>query len=141
MTERDDFILETAETDVFASFEGDIPTVAGRSSPRRLVRRYLPAAIAFIAVLLVWEGLTRLLGVESFVLSKPSEILTSFIDTFGTIWGAGMRTLYEAAAGFVIGTSLAIVTSLAAARWVTEVSGPMNSAARERSAAISAQSI
>ena len=118
MTERDDFILETAETDVFASFEGDIPTVTGRSSPRRLVRRYLPAAIAFIAVLLVWEGLTRLLGVESFVLSKPSEILTSFIDTFGTIWGAGMRTLYEAAAGFVIGTSLAIVTSLAAARWV-----------------------
>jgi NitT/TauT family transport system permease protein len=118
VTERDDLILETAETDVFAAFEGDVPASVRRSSPRRLIRRYLPAAIAFMTVLFVWEGLTRLFGVESFVLSKPSEILTAFTETFGTIWGAGMKTLGEAAGGFVIGTSLAIVTSLAAARWV-----------------------
>lgn len=118
MTERDDLIRETSETDVFASFEGDLPTTGRRSSPGRLLRRYLPAFIAFLTVILVWEGLTRLLGVESFVLSKPSEILTSFTETFTTIWGAGMRTLFEAATGFVIGTSLAVATSLAAARWV-----------------------
>jgi NitT/TauT family transport system permease protein len=118
VTERDDLIFETAETDVFAAFEGDVPASVRRSSPRRLIRRYLPAAIAFVTVLLVWEGLTRLFGVESFVLSKPSEILTAFTETFGTIWGAGMKTLAEAAGGFVIGTSLAIATSLAAARWV-----------------------
>ena len=118
MTERDDQIQETAITDVFASFEGDVPASGRRSSPARLVRRYLPAVFAFLAVLLVWEGLTRLFGVESFVLSKPSEILNSFSETSGLIWGAGMRTLFEAAGGFVIGTSLAVATSLAAAHWV-----------------------
>ena len=123
MTERDDLnrdnsIWETADTDVFASFEGDMPASGRRSSPARLVRRYLPAVFAFLAVILVWEGLTRLFGVESFVLSKPSEILNSFSETFGVIWGAGMRTLFEAAGGFVIGTSLAVATSLAAAHWV-----------------------
>ena len=118
MTERDEVIRETSTTDVFAAFEGDLPAAERRSSPRRLVRRYLPAVVAFIAVLLVWEGLTRLLGVESFVLSKPSEILTSFSETFGIIWGAGMRTLFEAAGGFVIGTTLAVITSLAAAHWL-----------------------
>ncbi len=118
MTERDEVIRETSTTDVFAAFEGDLPAAEKRSSPRRLVRRYLPAVFAFIAVLLVWEGLTRLLGVESFVLSKPSEILASFSETFGVIWGAGMRTLFEAAGGFVIGTTLAVITSLAAAHWL-----------------------
>jgi NitT/TauT family transport system permease protein len=118
VTERDDLIQETSTTDVFASFEGDIPAGGGRLSPSSLVRRYLPAVIAFVAVLLVWEGLTRLFGVESFVLSKPSEILDSFTETFFLIWGAGVRTLFEAAGGFVIGTSLAVATSLAAAHWV-----------------------
>lgn len=90
-----------------------------RSLPtmRRLGRRYLPAVLAFLAVVLLWEGLTRLFRVESFILSKPSEILASFVETGGTIWAAGMRTLVEAAGGFVIGTTLAVVTSLAAARW------------------------
>ena len=123
MTERDDLnrddsIRETSTTDVFASFEGDVPASGRRTSPARLVRRYLPAVFAFLGVLLLWEGLTRLFGVESFVLSKPSEILTSFSETFGVIWGAGMRTLFEAAGGFVLGTSLAVATSLAAAHWV-----------------------
>lgn len=118
MTERDEVIQETPTTDVFAAFEGDLPAGERGSSPRRLARRYLPALAAFLLVLMSWEGLTRLFGVESFVLSKPSEILASFVETFGTIWGAGMRTLFEAVGGFVIGTSLAVVTSLAAARWV-----------------------
>jgi NitT/TauT family transport system permease protein len=115
---RDDSIWESAETDVFASFEGDLPAVARRTTLGRLLRRYLPAAIAFLTVLLVWEGLTRLFGVESFVLSKPSEILASFTETFVVIWGAGLRTLIEAAGGFLIGVTLAVLTSLAAARWV-----------------------
>jgi len=91
----------------------------GRSLPavRRLSRRYLPAVLAFLAVVLLWEGMTRVFRVESFILSKPSEILASFVETGGTIWAAGMRTLFEAAGGFVIGTTLAVVTSLAAARW------------------------
>jgi NitT/TauT family transport system permease protein len=117
MTERDEVIRETSTTDVFASFESVLPAAPGRS-PRRLVARYLPAAVAFLVVILLWEGLTRLLGVETFVLPKPSEVMTSFVETASTIWGAGYRTLTEALGGFVIGVSLAVLTSLAAARWV-----------------------
>ena len=89
-----------------------------KATSRRVPRRSSPPTAdpplsargrRFLAVLVVWEGLTRLFGVESFVLSKPSEILNSFRD-FRVIWGAGMRTLFEAAGGFVIGTSLAVAT-------------------------------
>ena len=83
------WIRETVTTDVFASFEGDIPASGRRSSPARLARLHRPAVFAFLGGLLVWEGLTRLFGVESFVLSKPSEILTSFSETFGVIWRSG----------------------------------------------------
>jgi NitT/TauT family transport system permease protein len=117
VTERDDLIRETAATDVFAAFEGDIPAERRRRSLRGLVAQYLPAVIAFIMVILAWEGLTRALNVETFVLPKPSEVMTSFFNTAGVIWAAGYRTLLEALGGFVIGVALAVLTSLAAARW------------------------
>ena len=81
-------------------------------------RHYLPAAVAFVAMLAVWEGLLRLFNVESFVLAKPSEIATAFVENFSVIWGAGLRTLVEAVGGLVIGVTVGVVAALAAARWV-----------------------
>jgi NitT/TauT family transport system permease protein len=118
MTERDDVIRETSTTDVFAAFEGDLPAGGSRRSLRGVVSQYVPAVAAFLVVILLWEALTRVFNVETFVLPKPSEVMTSFIDTSSVIWGAGFRTLTEALGGFVIGVSLAVATSLAAARWV-----------------------
>ncbi len=117
MTERDEVIQESAVTDVFAAFEEDFPARRGAFSPGRFLRRYLPALLSFIAVIAVWEGLTRLFGVEAFVLPKPSEVIASFFETAPVIWSAGLRTLIEALGGFAIGVTLAVVTSLAAARW------------------------
>lgn len=119
MTERDPIIGESRETSMLSAFEGDLPVgTKGPSAIRRFSGRYLPAVASFVTVIIIWEGFTRLFGVESFVLAKPSEIMTSFIETSSTIWGAGMNTLVEAVGGFIIGTTLAIATSLAAARWV-----------------------
>jgi NitT/TauT family transport system permease protein len=95
MTERDDVIRKTPPMAI----------------------QYLPAVVAFFVVILLWEGLTRLLNVETFLLPKPSEVMTSFFETASVIWGAGLRTLIEALGGFVIGVTLAVLTSLAAARW------------------------
>jgi len=78
----------------------------------------MPAILAFFAVIIAWEALTRIFGVQSFILPKPSEIMTSFFETSSTIWGVGLNTLIEAASGFLLGTTLAVATSLAAARWV-----------------------
>jgi NitT/TauT family transport system permease protein len=118
VTERDDLIHETSATDVFGAFDEDVPMQRRGATLGRTMAEYLPAVVAFILVVLAWEGLTRLLNVETFVLPKPSEVLTSFVETSGVIWGAGLRTLFEAAGGFVIGVGLAIITSLAAARWL-----------------------
>jgi NitT/TauT family transport system permease protein len=119
MTERDDIIHETHETSVVTAFEGDVPGGAREPSAiRRFSGRYTPAVIAFLTVVIVWEGLTRLFSVQSFILPKPSEIMTSFFETSSTIWGVGLNTLIEAASGFLLGVTLAVATSLAAARWV-----------------------
>lgn len=119
MTDRDQTIRETEETDVFAAFEGDFPGEPDAGwSPKKYISKYAPAAAAFIVVLLLWEVVTRAFHVESFVLPKPSEIATSFIDTWGTVWSVGFRTLWEALGGFLIGVTLAVITSFAAARWL-----------------------
>jgi NitT/TauT family transport system permease protein len=119
MTERDDIIGESHETDVLSAFEGDVP-VGGRTPAaiREFGGKYLPALFSFLVVILLWEGLTRLFGIETFVLPKPSEIITSLIDTWDVVWAAGFKTLSEALGGFVIGVSAALLTSFAAARWV-----------------------
>ncbi len=118
MTDRDDIIQESAATDVFAAFEDGVPSQSMGASIRRGLGEYMPAFVSFVLVVLAWEGLTRLLHVETFVLPKPSEVISSFVETAGVIWSAGFRTLFEAAGGFLIGVTLAIVTSLAAARWI-----------------------
>lgn len=119
MTERDRIIRESHETDVLSAFEGDVP-VGGRTPAaiREFGGKYLPALVSFLVVILFWEGLTRLFGIETFVLPKPSEIISSFIETWDVVWSAGFKTLFEAVGGFGIGVSAALVTSLAAARWV-----------------------
>lgn len=119
MTERDEVIAETSETDLITAFEGDLPFATKRPSAiRKYGGRYLPAVIAAVAVLVVWEGVVGIFGIQSFILARPTEILASFVETAPTIWSAGGKTLIEALGGFLIGTTLAVATSLAAARWV-----------------------
>lgn len=116
MTGQDRF-LDDKETEVLAEFETDLPFVPRRTPAAQLIRRHFPALLAFLVVIALWEGLTRLARVETFLLPKPSEVLGSFVSTANVIWGAGFRTLIEAVGGFVIGVTLAVATSLAAARW------------------------
>ena len=118
MTERDDLIRESHETSVVTSFEGWAGVRTGQSASRRFGAGTDPRFWRSLPSSLVWEGLTRLFNVQSFILPKPSEIMTSFFETFSTIWGVGFNTLIEAVSGFLLGTVLAVATSLAAARWV-----------------------
>ena len=57
--------------------------------------------LAGVGILVVWEGLLRLIDPDGFVLPPPTEILGSFFDEFSLIWD-GARTT-----GFVIVTGLA----------------------------------
>lgn len=116
MTGRD---RESHDVDLLAAFEGDLP--AGTVTPSALrvqLRRHFPAVVSFFLVLGIWEFLVRVLSVETFILPKPSEIWSAFVDQFGTIWSAGWTTLKEALGGFAIGVTLGLLSALATARWV-----------------------
>ena len=71
--------------------------------------------LAGVGILVVWEGLLRLIDPDGFVLPPPTEILGSFFDEFSLIWD-GARTT-----GFIIVTGLAagLVVGVVAALLVT----------------------
>ena len=81
------------------------------------LRVYTPAVIVFLGIIAFWEGATRVLDVETFILPKPSEIMDSFFDTFDVIWTAGYHTLQETLGGFVAGTILGVLAAFATVRW------------------------
>lgn len=125
-TERDVDIQETHESDVLTAFEGDVP--AGTRTPsalRHRLRTAGPAVAAFFMVIALWEGLTRLFNVETFVLARPSLIIERFFATFDVIWAAGMNTLLEAVVGLVLGTTLGVAVAFATVRWVPVRDGLM----------------
>jgi NitT/TauT family transport system permease protein len=124
--ERDLDLLETHETDPLTAFEGDVP--AGTVTPsalRRRLEQYLPAVALFVLVLALWEVLTRVLNVESFLLPKPSEIADRLIANFEIIREAALNTLFEAIGGFVAGTLLGIAVAFATVRWTAAREGLM----------------
>lgn len=81
------------------------------------VREYTPAAVTFVLAVGLWEALTRLLGIESFILPKPSEIIAVFVRKSDVIWSVTANTFIEAIVGFTVGTTLAVLAALATARW------------------------
>jgi NitT/TauT family transport system permease protein len=114
----------THDPDVFSAFEGIVPGEERSTSSGRLAAAW-PAVLAFLAVLVVWEGLTRALSVQQFILPKPSEIVRSFFATSGVIWGAGLRTLQEAIGGLFVGVVSGVAMALVTTRWIGLRSGLM----------------
>jgi NitT/TauT family transport system permease protein len=87
---------------------------------RRVGRRavdWLPAAAVLLLGIALWEGLTRGLDVQRFLLPPLSEILQRTWDDRTTIWSAGLFTFKEALGGFAIGCGAGIAAALVLARW------------------------
>lgn len=128
--DRDLDISETHGTDVLSAFEGDFDEITGAGGLFPItfmarVRRGAPAIVAFVAVIVVWEVLTRALQVQSFVLPRPSRIIERFWVTREVIWANGLNTLVEAVGGFVVGTTLGVGVAFATVRWVPVREGLM----------------
>jgi NitT/TauT family transport system permease protein len=83
----------------------------------RRLRRFLPAALAFLLVLVAWEAVVTVFRIERFLLPQPSVIGRTFLAELTVVWPAGWFTMKEALGGFAIGSGLAIVAALATARW------------------------
>ncbi|HXY17351.1 MAG TPA: ABC transporter permease [Gaiellaceae bacterium] len=91
------------------------PGATGRVLPR--LRSWLPALVVFLFVLGLWQGLTTAFHVSTFLLPKPTEIVSSLWDNKGALWHDGVYTFEEALGGFALGSSLGILTALVLARW------------------------
>jgi NitT/TauT family transport system permease protein len=78
---------------------------------------WIPAVAVFVLGIVAWEGLTRGLGVEEFLLPPLSDILNTLREQWSLIWHAGWFTFKEALGGFLIGSAAAILVALVLARW------------------------
>lgn len=84
------------------------------------VRRYGPAAVILVGVLVAWEALVQVSGVEGFILPAPSAIWTALAENWTTgyaILPAAQVTFFEAMGGLVIGTLLGVATAFVVSRF------------------------
>lgn len=96
-----------------------------RLSLRGRLKAWGPAAIAFVAVIAIWEGAIRVFDVQAFILPAPSVIVRRFFETADVVWSAGFNTLIEAVGGLVLGTILAVLVAAMTVRWVPVREGLM----------------
>ncbi len=94
-----------------------------RSAWARRLRYYLPAVAVFAGGIIGWEIVVTALGLQGFVLPRPSAIVAALIENlnsprFGLLPSA-RATLIEALGGLAIGTATGVIVALATARWGT----------------------
>ena len=78
---------------------------------------WLPAVAVFVLGLLLWEGLVRGLDVQRFLLPAPSAILDTLWERRDELRAAGIYTFTEALGGFVIGSTLGVLSAIVLARF------------------------
>ena len=67
-----------------------------------------------LALLVLWQGLVRGLGVSPVILPAPTDIATRFVAETGTLWGDFRQTVLKGAlSGFLIGCAAAFATAVA----------------------------
>jgi NitT/TauT family transport system permease protein len=78
---------------------------------------WIPAAAVLVLGILLWEGLVRALDVQRFLLPAPSAILDTLWQERDLLWSAGIYTFSEALGGFVIGSTLGVISAIVLARF------------------------
>ncbi len=80
-------------------------------------RYYLPTVAVAVGVLLIWETVVRLFGIQQFLLPKPSSIITSLFEEWSIISPRIWFTTRGALGGFLIGSGSGILMALVTARF------------------------
>jgi NitT/TauT family transport system permease protein len=83
------------------------------------VRDWLPAIVLFGVVLVAWEVTLLVLGVQSFLIPRPSVIADSMGAEWGTLAKGLLYTGTEAVLGLIVGVVLGTLAGLATARWAS----------------------
>ena len=83
------------------------------------VRYYAPAIVVCVAGLALWEFAVGALGLQKFILPKPSAIATALIERAGTLLPSARTTFVEAVGGLAIGTLAGTLVAFATSRFAT----------------------
>ena len=75
--------------------------------------RFVAPVVALVGMLLVWEAVVRLGGVDAFLLPAPSRILGVLMGQPGFYAANAWRTLQETAIGFAVALSAGFACALA----------------------------
>jgi NitT/TauT family transport system permease protein len=82
------------------------------------VRDLLPIVAVAVVVLVSWEVVLSALGVQQFLLPRPSVIAVALVTEWGTLLEGLRYTAIEAIGGLAIGSAVALAVAFATARWV-----------------------
>lgn len=93
------------------------PRASATAAWAAAVRRAVPTIAVFVLVLLVWEFGLALLGVQQFLLPRPSVIVRALFDQWPDLSQGTIYTASEAVGGLVIGSVIGIAAAFATARW------------------------
>ena len=79
---------------------------------RRLWRNRLPALGTAVSLLLLWQFIVSGFGVPTYIAPSPVQVVGVFLEKGDILWINFLPTLFEAAAGFVLGNSVAILLAI-----------------------------
>ena len=80
--------------------------------------RLVPSFLLFVAVLVIWEAVSRGLKLPEFVLPAPTSILKVLIERQGALGFAAYVTAKEVLYGFVLSAVVGALVALVIARFV-----------------------
>jgi NitT/TauT family transport system permease protein len=85
-----------------------------------------PPVVVGVGFLGLWELLVRILGIDEFLLPKPSSIAAAVGSQWSVLWEATVQTGIVAVSGLVIGVVLGAVLALIVSRfgWLANVATP-----------------
>ena len=78
---------------------------------KKWINKLLPI-IFIILILMMWEGIVKLGGVESYIMPAPTDILKVLISDFDAMVPHILATFYEGAIGFIIAIVLALILAI-----------------------------
>ncbi|HEY8199043.1 MAG TPA: ABC transporter permease [Candidatus Limnocylindrales bacterium] len=86
---------------------------------RRTLRSWLLPLGIFFGAIIVWDLLTRVLGLPQFILPAPSKIAEAWVTYLPELWSSATYTLVEILLGMAIGGLAGLAAGIGIARWAS----------------------
>lgn len=77
--------------------------------PNGFIDQAWPPVAAFVVLVIIWEALIRIFEIPVYILPSPASIWLAITTNPGPLFGHAGITLYEAVAGFIIGSLMGAV--------------------------------